>query len=109
MRLRSAVRIYLPTLVAVLALAATWPTRAVAIAWLTAGVLAIGHRPLDSYPSLGLGPTWREGPRSALVLVYYLIRWPRYVGGPVSLITLQLENALRRTIRRGRDAIFHGR
>lgn len=69
MRARSAVKVFSLTLLSLAALVATWSTRVVAAIWLTAGVIVIGHRSLDRFPSLGLGPVWREGPRSVFVLI----------------------------------------
>jgi hypothetical protein len=83
-------------LVSIAALVATWPTRVAAAIWLTAGVMAIGHRSLESLPSLGLGPAWREGPRSIFVLTYYLACWPKYADGPVARRLVRIGGGLRR-------------
>ncbi|WP_124800679.1 hypothetical protein [Paraburkholderia phosphatilytica] len=80
MRIRTYSNIAVPMALLALACAASRPTAVFAGAWLAAGVMAIGYRSLDSFPSLGLGPAWRQGPLSTFVWAHHLVCWPRYVG-----------------------------
>jgi hypothetical protein len=54
-------------------------TCAVALIWMTLGVMSIGHRPLASFPTMGLGSQWRRGYRAACLWFYHLARWPWHV------------------------------
>lgn len=79
MKNRTLAPLLAPALCIAIALAACTATRVAALCWLTAGAAAIGYRSLDSFPSLGLGPAWRTGQKSALVWLYHLAYWPRYL------------------------------
>jgi hypothetical protein len=80
MRIRTYSNVAVPMAVLMLACAVSLPTAIVAVAWLAIGVVAIGYRSLDSFPSLGLGPVWRQGPLSIFVWSHHLVCWPKYVG-----------------------------
>ncbi|MFM0132359.1 hypothetical protein [Paraburkholderia sediminicola] len=56
--------------------------RLIAVVWMTIGVMALGHRTLESFPSTVISPEWLRGYRAAFVWFYHLARWPCYMRSP---------------------------
>jgi hypothetical protein len=79
MRNRSLFSICLPFGVFITACALSRFTLIVAVLWMTIGVISLGHRPLESFPSAGISRKWLRGYRSALVWFYHLAWWPWYM------------------------------
>lgn len=79
MQRRSAFDIWLPfAFFAVLCLTSI-PGLIFALSWMTIGMMAIGHRGLDSFPRVEPDVRWRSGYRSAAVWFYHIAWWPWYV------------------------------
>ena len=47
------------------------PAFVVAVVWMTIGVMALGHQPLESFPSTGIRKEWLRGYRAAFVWFYH--------------------------------------
>ncbi|SAL41355.1 hypothetical protein AWB69_04169 [Caballeronia udeis] len=55
------------------------PTLLIAIAWMTIGVISVGHRTLETFPTDGIRREWLRGYRGACLLFYHLAWWPWYM------------------------------
>ena len=71
--------------------------RLIAVVWMTIGVMALGHRTLESFPSTGIRQEWLRGYRAAFVWFYHLAWWPRYMRSSIRDIAGQIGASLRRT------------
>lgn len=78
MRTRSRLYICLPLAVFVVLCSLGVPGMAVALAWMTVGMIAIGHRAFDSFPEVAPDARWRTGYRVAVVHFYHIAWWPWY-------------------------------
>jgi hypothetical protein len=72
MKTRSALEICLPLALFVAACALSLPTLLIAVAWMTIGVISLGHRALESFPTDGIRWEWLRGYRGACLLFYTL-------------------------------------
>jgi hypothetical protein len=79
MKSRSGIEICLPALVLVAAGLLSMPTLVLAMLWMFAGAVSIGHRDLRSFPREGIAVRWRWGWRSWFLLIYHLAWWPWYM------------------------------
>jgi len=79
MKKRSALEICLPLALFVAACTLSLPTLLIAIAWMTIGVISLGHRTLESFPTDGVRREWLRGYRGACLMFYHLAWWPRYM------------------------------
>ncbi|SAL63773.1 hypothetical protein AWB69_07161 [Caballeronia udeis] len=83
MKKRSALEICLPLALFVAACALSLPTLLIAIAWMTIGVISVGHRTLETFPTDGIRQEWLRGYRGACLLFYHLAWWPWYMRTPL--------------------------
>src|SRR5229473_2898206 len=83
MKKRSALEICLPLALFVAACASSLPTLLIAIAWMTIGVISLGHRTLESFPTDGIRREWLRGYRGACLMFYHLAWWPWYMRTPL--------------------------
>ena len=83
MKKRSALEICLPLALFVAACALSLPTLLIAIAWMTIGVISLGHRALESFPTDGIRREWLRGYRGACLMFYHLAWWPWYMRTPL--------------------------
>ena len=72
MKTRSALEICLPLALFIAACALSLPTLLIAIAWMTIGVISLGHRTLERFPADGIRREWLRGYREACLLFYHL-------------------------------------
>jgi hypothetical protein len=79
MRTHSALEICLPLALFVAACALSLPTLVIAFLWMTIGVVSVGHRTLDSFPTDGMPRKWLKGYRGACLWFYHLAWWPWYM------------------------------
>jgi len=79
MKKRSTLEICLPLALFVGACALSLPTLLIAIAWMTIGVISLGHRSLESFPTDGIRREWLRGYRGACLTFYHLAWWPWYM------------------------------
>jgi hypothetical protein len=79
MRTRSALEICLPLVLFIAACASSLPTLVIAVAWMTIGVMSLGHRTLASFPTGGVPRKWLKGYGVACLWFYHLAWWPRYM------------------------------
>jgi hypothetical protein len=94
MRTRTALEICLPLALFVAACALSLPTLVIAFVWMTVGVVSLGHRPLDSFPTDGIPRQWLKGYRGACVWFYHLAWWPWYMRSSLQLFANQIGRAL---------------
>lgn len=87
MRTRSSLEICLPLTLFVAACAFSFPTLVIAFAWMTIGVVSLGHRTLDSFPTDGIRREWSKGYRAACLWFYHLAWWPWYMRSSLRDIT----------------------
>jgi hypothetical protein len=80
---RLALEICLPLALFVAACALSLPTLLIAVAWMTIGVISLGHRALESFPTDGIRREWLRGYRGACLLFYHLAWWPWYMRSPL--------------------------
>jgi hypothetical protein len=97
MKNRSPLTICLPLALFIAACLLSLSTFVIAIVWMTLGVIALGHRTFESFPSTGIRQDWLHGYRSAFVWFYHLAWWPRYMRSSVRDIAGRIGAALRRT------------
>ncbi|MFK4442064.1 hypothetical protein ABH944_002509 [Caballeronia udeis] len=83
MKTRSALEICLPLALFIAACALSLPTLMIAVAWMTIGVMSLGHRTLESFPIDGISRKWLRGYRGACLLFYHLAWWPWYMRTPL--------------------------
>jgi hypothetical protein len=83
MKTRSALEICLPLALFVAACALSLPTLLIAVAWMTIGVISLGYRTLESFPTDGIRREWLRGYRGACLLFYHLAWWPWYMRTPL--------------------------
>ncbi len=83
MKKRSVLEICLPLALFVAACALSFPTLLIAIAWMTIGVISLGHRTVESFPTEGIRREWLRGYRGACLLFYHLAWWPWYMRAPL--------------------------
>ena len=83
MKTRSALEICLPLALFIAACALSLPTLLLAIAWMTIGVISLGHRTLESFPTNGIRRKWLRGYRGACMMFYHLAWWPWYMRTPL--------------------------
>jgi hypothetical protein len=79
MKTRSMFEICLPFALFVIACALSLPTLVLAVAWMTVGVVSLGHRSLESFPSTSVRREWLTGYRGACLWFYHLAWWPWYM------------------------------
>jgi hypothetical protein len=83
MKKHSALEICLPLALFVAACALSLPTLLIAIVWMTIGVISLGRRPLESFPTDGFSRKWLRGYRGACLMFYHLAWWPWYMRSPL--------------------------
>lgn len=83
MKTRSALEICFPLALFVAACALSLPTLLIAVAWMTIGVISLGHRALESFPTDGIRRKWLRGYRGACLMFYHLAWWPWYMRAPL--------------------------
>ncbi|MFM0003727.1 MULTISPECIES: hypothetical protein [Paraburkholderia] len=96
MRTRSALEICLPLALFVAACALSLPTLVIAFVWMTIGVVSLGHRTLDSFPTDGVPREWHKGYRGACLWFYHLTWWPWYMRSPLRDIADRIGRSLSR-------------
>jgi hypothetical protein len=92
MKRRSVFEICLPVGLFVGACALSLPTLIIAVAWMTVGVVSLGHRPLESFPTDGMRREWLRGYRGACLWFYHLAWWPWYMRSPLRHIAARIGN-----------------
>ncbi|MFM0699542.1 hypothetical protein [Paraburkholderia sediminicola] len=97
MKTRSPLILCLPLALFIAACVLSLPTFVVAVVWMTIGVMALGHRNFESFPSAGIRREWLRGYRSAFVWFYHLAWWPWYVRSSIRDTAGHIGAALRRT------------
>jgi hypothetical protein len=83
MKKRSALEICLPLGLFVAACVLSLPTLLIAIVWMTIGVISLGHRTLETFPTDGISRKWLRGHRGACLMFYHLAWWPWYMRTPL--------------------------
>ena len=78
-RTRSTLEICLPLALFAVACLLSLPTLLIAFAWMTVGVMSLGHRSLESFPTDGIRPEWLTGYRGACLWFYHIAWWPWYM------------------------------
>ena len=96
MKNRSPIILCLPLALFIAACLLSLPTFVVAVVWMTIGVMALGHRSLESFPSTGIRRKWLRGYRAEFVWFYHLARWPWYMRSSIRDFAGQIGAALRR-------------
>jgi hypothetical protein len=105
MKNRSPLILCLPLVLFIAACLLSLPTFVVAVVWMTIGVMALGHRPLESFPSTGIRREWLRGYRAAFVWFYHLAWWPWYMRSSIRDVGGRIGAALRRVKKsRGKGA-----
>jgi hypothetical protein len=94
MKNRSPLTVCLPLALFIAACFLSLPTFVIAVVWITIGVMALGHRTLESFPSTGIRREWLRGYRAALVWFYHLAGWPWYMRSPIRDIAGQIGAAM---------------
>lgn len=79
MKTRSTVEICLPLALFVAACVLSLTTLVIAFAWMTIGVVSLGHRTFESFPTDGIRREWLRGYRGACLWFYHLACWPWYM------------------------------
>lgn len=79
MRTRSVFEICLPPGLFLFACLLSVPTMVLAVAWMSAGVILLGYRKLEDFPSSRMPHAWRHGLRGACLHFYHLAWWPWYL------------------------------
>jgi hypothetical protein len=79
----SAFELSLPLALFAAACALSFPTLVIAFAWMTIGVMSLGYRTLESFPTDGIRREWLSGYRAACLWFYHLAWWPRYMRSPL--------------------------
>lgn len=97
MKTRSPLILCLPLALFIAACLLSLPTFVIAVVWMTIGVMALGHRTFESFPSAGIRQEWLRGYRSAFVWFYHLAWWPWYMRTSIRDTAGQVGAALRRT------------
>jgi hypothetical protein len=94
MKTRSKFEICLPLTIFVIACAASIPTLIIAVAWMTIGVVALGHFRLESFPTDGIRREWLKGYRSACLWFYHLAWWPWYMRSSLKDFAIRIRHPL---------------
>ncbi|SOE74573.1 hypothetical protein SAMN05446635_5352 [Burkholderia sp. OK233] len=94
MKPRSAFEICLPLALFIVACALSFPTLLIAFAWMTIGVVSLGHRTFESFPTDGIRREWRRGYRGACLWFYHLAWWPWYMRSPLRDLVDRIERRL---------------
>jgi hypothetical protein len=103
MKSRSGAEICLPAVLIALALLVSLPTRILAVLWLFAGAVCVGHRELNTFPNEGVPLKWRTGTRAWLLWLYHFIWWPWYMRSEIAHIASNARTYLSRLKRRGKS------
>src|ERR1700682_1377970 len=83
MKTRSALEICLPLALFIAACALSLTTLLIAVARMTIGVISLGHRRIEGFPTDGIRREWLRGYRGACLLFYRLAWWPWYMRSPL--------------------------
>lgn len=83
MKTRSPLEFCLPLALFIAACALSLPTLIIAVVWMTIGVISLGHRTVEGFPTDGIRREWRRGYRGACLLFYHLAWWPWYMRTPL--------------------------
>lgn len=97
MKTRSKLSLCTPLALFIAASLLSLSTFVIAIVWMTIGVIALGHRSFESFPSNGIGWRWLRGYRAAIVWFDHLARWPWYMRSSTRDVPGQIEAAVGRT------------
>jgi hypothetical protein len=103
MKPRSGVEICLPAVLIALALLLSLSTRVLAVLWLFAGAVCVGHRHLDTFPNEDVPRRWRTGARGVILWVYHFAWWPWYMRFEIAHIASNAKTHLSRSKRRGKS------
>ncbi|KLU28118.1 hypothetical protein EOS_00915 [Caballeronia mineralivorans PML1(12)] len=103
MKPRSALDICLPLALFVAACALSLPTLLIAVAWMTIGVISLGYRTLESFPTDGIRREWLRGYRGACLMFYHLAWWPWYMRTPLRDTADRIAKSLLRRKKSPRD------
>ena len=79
MRTRSSFEICAPLGIFALACVLSFPTRILAIGWMTLGACCLGYRTIGDFPADGIPRRWLRGVRGACLFFYHLAWWPWYM------------------------------
>lgn len=79
MKTRSTFEICLPFILFIAACALSLPSLVFAVAWMTVGVVSLGHRRLETFPKEGIRREWLKGYRGACLWFYHRAWWPWYM------------------------------
>jgi hypothetical protein len=78
MQRRTPFDIWLPIAAFALLCLSSIPGAIFALAWMTVGVMAVGHHGLARFPSVYPDSRWRTGYQCACVWFYHIAWWPWY-------------------------------
>ncbi|MCX4152945.1 MULTISPECIES: hypothetical protein [Paraburkholderia] len=101
MKTRSPLTICLPLAIFVTACVLSLPTLVIAVVWMTIGVMALGHRSLESFPVTGINRRWLRGYRGACLWFWHLAWWPWYMRSSIQDVAGQIGHSLHRTRKSG--------
>jgi hypothetical protein len=79
MQRRNRLDVCLPAALFIVLCVTSLPGLVIALSWMTVGMMAIGHRGLESFPQVAPAVDWRSGYRSGCVWFYHIAWWPWYV------------------------------
>src|SRR6266404_4485324 len=96
MKTRSTFELCLPLGLFVAACALSFPTLVIALAWMTIGVISLGHRTLESFPTDGIPREWLRGYRGACLWFYHLAWRPWYMRSSLQLFADQIGSATKK-------------
>jgi ABC-type dipeptide/oligopeptide/nickel transport system permease component len=94
MKTRSAFEICLPLGIFACACVISIPTLVLAAIWMSIGVVSLGYRSLEDFPSDQMPRAWRHGWRGACLLFYHLAWWPWYTRHELSQLVHEMRHRL---------------
>ncbi|MFM0250676.1 hypothetical protein [Paraburkholderia sediminicola] len=101
MKTRSPLSICLPLAIFIAACVLSLPTLVIAVVWMTVGVMALGHRSFDSFPTTGIRREWLRGYRGGCLWFCRLAWWPWYMRSSIQDIAQRIGLSLHRTKKTG--------
>jgi hypothetical protein len=94
MKSRSAFEICLPGAVLIVAGLLSTPTLILAMLWMFAGAVAVGHRDVRTFPREGIPVRWHWGWRSSILSIYHLAWWPWYMRQEIAQFVTQMRQRI---------------
>jgi hypothetical protein len=94
MKQRSSFELGLPLAVFAAGCALSVCTLVIALAWMTIGVCAVGHRSLEDFPADRISRRWLEGLRRPCLWFYHLAWWPWYMRSDLGELAARTSKAL---------------